>query len=387
MGIVLGIILGIMFFILTTIGFYLIVKNENENLKKIKALKDTLEKIKNEWNEADRRLNQWNISELEKKSLREKIEKYKLEYEEKNQEINSFKKSKNKNSFWFFLSAGIVLIIFSLVPFSLHKVDTGEVAVVKKWGVATEVKQSGLYFDFWLSHKYQRYDTKVQQIIIETQAYSSDSQTMDIELVIQYQITNALEISKNYGALDMLENRISTISIEKMKSVLSKKQAMTIIETRAEVSPDVENIIRNAITDDYYVNVTTVVLTDISFTDTFEDVIEKKMIAEQQKIQAEYEKEKAIIQAEQQLEVAKLEAEAQLEKARKEAEATEVKAEAESNALKIIQDAWESIDVEVRQVMLQEMAIDKWSGELPDTMVGTEFLEWLMGTINTQPVI
>lgn len=233
------------------------------------------------------------------------------------------------------LSSFIMLLAFIFIPFSIHKIETGEVAVVKVWGEAKEVKTAGLHFDFWLSHKYEKYDAKVQQVIVETQAYSQDGQTMDIELVVQYQIEDALKIATNYGGLEMLENRISTISIEKMKSVLSQKSAMTIIETRASVSPDVEETIRNAITTDYYVTITTVVLTDISFTETFEQVIEDKMVAEQQKLQAEYEKEKAIIQAEQALEVAKLEAEAKLAEAEGEAKAIQELAKAQANAIKL----------------------------------------------------
>lgn len=241
----------------------------------------------------------------------------------------------HKHNWLVWLSSFIMLLAFIFIPFSIHKIETGEVAVVKVWGEAKEVKTAGLHFDFWLSHKYEKYDAKVQQVIVETQAYSQDGQTMDIELVVQYQIEDALKIATNYGGLEMLENRISTISIEKMKSVLSKKSAMTIIETRASVSPDVEETIRNAITTDYYVTITTVVLTDISFTETFEQVIEDKMVAEQQKLQAEYEKEKAIIQAEQALEVAKLEAEAKLAEAEGEAKAIQELAKAQANAIKL----------------------------------------------------
>lgn len=285
------------------------------------------------------------------------------------------------------IGGAIFTLLFIFVPFSIHQVDAGQVAVVKVWGEAREIRSAGMHFDFWLSHKYETYDIKVQQAVIETQAYSSDGQTMDIELVIQYQIQSdkAIEIYKNYGGLEMLQNKIETVSTEKMKSVLSQKSAMTIIETRATVSPDVEQSIMNAITNDYYVNITSVVLTDISFTDTFEKVIEDKMVAEQQKLQAQYEKEKAIIQAEQELEVAKKQAEAQLEKAKKQAESELVLAQAEADALEIIQTAWESIDPEVRQIMLQEMAIENWNGELPETMVGTDFIEWLMGAIKTNP--
>ena len=281
----------------------------------------------------------------------------------------------------------IFALLFIFIPFSIHQVDAGQVAVVKVWGEAKEVRGAGMHFDFWLSHRYEKYDIKVQQAVIETQAYSSDGQTMDIELVIQFQIQSdkAVDIYKNYGGLEMLQNKIETVSTEKMKSVLSQKSAMTIIETRATVSPDVESSIMNAITNDYYVNITSVVLTDISFTDTFEQVIEDKMVAEQQKLQAQYEKEKAIIQAEQELEVAKKQAEAQLEKAKKQAESELVLAQAEADALEIVQTAWEAISEDGRQIMLQEMAIESWNGELPDTMVGTDFIEWLMGAIKTNP--
>lgn len=290
---------------------------------------------------------------------------------------------------WAKVAGGIVGSIFALlfifIPFSIRQVDEGQVAVVKVWGKAKEVRSAGMHFDFWISTRYERYDVKVQQATIKTQAYSSDGQTMDIELVLQYQIQSdkAIDISKNYGGLEMLQNRIETIATEKMKSVLSQKSAMVIIETRASVSPDVEESIRNAITNDYYVNITSVVLTDISFTDAFEKTVEDKMIAEQEKLKAEYEKEKAIIQAEQELEVAKKQAEAQLEKAKKQAESELVLAEAEAEALAIMNDAWNSLSAEVKEVIIKEMAIEKWDGKLPETMVGDDFLKELMGYLGT----
>ena len=276
---------------------------------------------------------------IKQEKLRE-VEKVKTDYYGNEKIIKEQEKYyvKNKSRLAQFIASIVVAVIslsvLILIPGSIHQINAGEIAVVKVWGEAKEQKGAGLHFDLWISHKYEIYDAKVQQVIVETQAYSSDGQTMDIELVVQYQIQDALKIAVNYGGLDMLENRISTVSIEKMKSVLSQKSAMTIIETRATVSPDVETSIRNAITDDYYVSISTVVLTDISFTDTFEKVIEDKMVAEQQKLQAEYEKEKAIIQAEQALEVAKLEAEAKLAEAEGEAKALEAIAQAQANSIK-----------------------------------------------------
>lgn len=273
--------------------------------------------------------------------------------------------------------------LFMFIPFSIHQVNAGEVAVVKVWGDAKEVRTEGIHFDFWLSHKYDIYDCKVQQVTVETEAYSKDAQTMDIELVVQYQIQkeNAMLIAKNYGGLEMLESRIATISIERMKSVLSSKDAMTIIETRGDVSNNITQVISSAITDDYYINVKNVVLTDISFSDAFEKTVEEKMIAEQEKLKAEYEKEKAIIEAEAQLEAAKKEAEAILYKAQQEALAEKERADAEAYALQVIQEVWNSMEEDVRQAILQKLAIEQWNGELPETLVGTEFLQWLLGSI------
>ena len=271
--------------------------------------------------------------------------------------------------------AVVSVFVLVFVPASFHQIDAGEVAVVKLWGEAKEVKTAGIHYDLWVSHKYEVYDCKVQQIVTTTETYSSDGQTMNIELVIQYKMQQdkALEIAKTYGGLSMLESRIETVSLEKMKSVLSQKSAMSIIETRATISPAIEENIRKAITADYYVDITTVVLTDISFTDAFEKTVEDKMIAEQEKLKAAYEKDKAIIQAEQALEVAKKEAEASIEKSKGEAE-----------ALKIMQDAWDALSGEVKDAMLKQMAIEKWDGHLPETMVGDEFIKELMGFISSK---
>ena len=281
------------------------------------------------------------------------------------------------------IGIGVSLILFTFIPFSCHQINSGEVAVVKVWGEAREVKGEGFNFDSWISTKYIKYDLKTQEIESNISAYSQDAQSMTAGLTVQFRIQadKVLNINKEYGTLDVLTERIKAISEEKAKVVLSQSSAMSLIETRSELSTKVELAIKDAV-GKYYIDITMVAVTDITFSDAFENTVEDKMIAEQEKLKAEYEKEKAIIQAEQKLEVAKLEAEAELEKAMKNAEATEVRAQAEAKALEIIQKAWEAIDVDVRQVMLQEMAIENWNGILPETMVGSEFLEWLMGAIN-----
>ena len=298
------------------------------------------------------------------------------------------------------------VIGLSVIPASFHTVETGEIAVVKHLGDAQKVRTPGTYFDFCLTETYDYYDAKVQNLEVRTQAYSKDAQTMDIAMTVQYQIRkdNAIDIANHYGSVEVMANRIEAIAVEKTKAKLSSYSAMEIIETRSEISPLVEEAIKAAVDEDYYVDIVTVVLTNIDFSDAFEQTVEDKMIAEQEKMKAEYEKETAIVNAEKELEVAKLEAQAKLERAKADAEAQIAIAEAEAKAIKLKsieaaralgfaiteenvmgEDGLTVVGVEyeidftgksadeiklITEYLKYIEYLDKWDGELPSVMTG-----------------
>lgn len=209
------------------------------------------------------------------------------------------------------------------------------------------MRTAGTYFDLWMINQYQIYDGKVQNIDIQTAAYSSDAQTMNVAMTLQYQILTdqAMNIAGQYGSLEALTTRVNAIAVEKAKSVLSTHKAMDIIANRQDMSPAVEEAIRNAIGEEYFVNVTAVVLTNIDFSDQFETAVEDKMIAEQAKLKADYENETKI---------AKAEAEAR-------AKVTAAEAEAKANEL---------LKQTLTDAILEEMFLDKWDGKLPEVMSG-----------------
>ena len=236
----------------------------------------------------------------------------------------------------------ILLIAFVCIPFSIRTVDTGEIAVVKHLGSARNVRTAGTYFDFWMTEDYQLYDAKVQNVTIDTMTYSSDAQTMDVQMTLQYQIMadKVVEIAKQYGSLELLQNRIESIAVEKTKAVLSARKAMDIIADRAAMSPAVEIAIQNAVDEDYFVTVNTVVLTNIDFSDAFETAVEEKMIAEQKQLKAEYENQTKVAQAEA------------------DAKARIIEAESEAKANELLEQSLTS-------KILQQRYLEKWNGELP----------------------
>lgn len=255
----------------------------------------------------------------------------------------------------------VALVIgFFIVPFSFHTVDTGEVAVVKTFGEAKETKGPGLNYDFWMVNSYEYINTKTQELPISTMAYSSDAQTMTIEMTVQYQILGdkALDIVKNYGTAEALTSRITAIATEAPKSVLSTRAAMDIIANRGQITPEVEVAIVAAIGDQYYVTINKVTITNIDFSDAFEQAVEEKMIAEQAKLKAEYENEKKIA-------TAKADAEAKLAAAEAEAKAKLLEAEAEAKANKLLEES-------LTDKILRDKYLNKWDGKLPSTMLGDD---------------
>ena len=202
-----------------------------------------------------------------------------------------------------------------------------------------------------MTNTYIKYDTKVQEVNIEDMAYSSDAQQMTLNIKFQYQIMpeKAKDIATKYGKLSSLEARIQPIVIEKVKSMLSKHTAMNIIANRSQLSPDAEELVKSALGEEYYINVVSVSLTNIDFSDQFETAVEDKMIAEQAKLKAEYENEKKVAQAEA------------------DAKAKILSAEAEAKANELLEKS-------LTDKILQETYLDKWNGELPMVVTDGEMM-------------
>ena len=256
------------------------------------------------------------------------------------------KKSKTKSRIAISIAV-FCLFVFILIPFSIHTVDTGEVAVVKYFGEAIDVESPGTYFDFWITKNYTTFDTKTQTLQLDAATYSSDAQTMNVQMTVQYRIhaDSAIKIAEQYGTIDTLQARIEAIVAEKTKATLSSHKAMDIIANRASMSPLVEDAVRNAIDEQFYVSIQTVSITNIDFSDAFEKAVEEKMVAEQEQLKANYQNETKIA------------------KATADAEAKKISAQAEKEANELLQKS-------LTDEILQEMWIEKWDGKLPSTVAG-----------------
>ena len=87
---------------------------------------------------------------------------------------------------------------------------------------------------------------------------------------------------------------------------------------------------------------------DLSFSEEFDQAIEKKQVVEQQTQQAKYELEKARVENEKKIENAKAEAEVMKQQNQEITEKT----------------------LELKRLEVQQKLIEKWNGQLPTTTLG-----------------
>lgn len=219
-------------------------------------------------------------------------------------------------------------------------------------------------------------DNRTQKVQLETQAFSSDIQQVDISLSVNYSIDQetAQTLYKTVGT-NYYENVMYPRIQENTKAVFSKYTAESLVEKRNELS----GLIADATAlnmKQYGINIVSISIENIDFTDAFTDAVEAKQVAAQKKLTAETEQaqktmeqeaeakraiiaenakaEQAVIAAKADLEVVQIQAEASLYAGQREAEMNQRIAEALTGDL--IQYYW----------------IKQWNGKLPSTMLGND---------------
>lgn len=245
----------------------------------------------------------------------------------------------------------VAIVLFFIILFaSITTIPTGYVGIKTRFGqVQSSTIQEGLNFKVPFIEKIVKIDCKTQIVSYTMEGSSKDLQKIsNIQIAVNYNVdkqkANILyrEIGKNFNSV-IIEPAI----YETMKSVIANYTAEELVTKRQEVSNKTQEIL-TARLEENGINVTALNLLDLSFSEEFDDAIEKKQIVEQQTQQAKYELEKAKIENEKKIENAKAEAEVMKQQNQ---EITE-------NTLRL------------KELENQQELIKKWSGNLPTTMTG-----------------
>ena len=264
--------------------------------------------------------------------------------------------------------AGVLALV--LLAFSTTSiVPTGFTGVLTTFGrVEENTLDAGLNFKApW--QNVITMDNREQRLSFTFEAFSSDIQQTSVTGSVNFNINKQTamtlyqEIGQNYANI-LIAPRL----YENTKVVFSRYTAENLISSRDNLASEILELMRQDL-EQYGINIISISIEDIDFTDAFTDAIEAKQVATQNKLRTETEQEEAIIIAESAAEQRTIAAEAEAEVARIEADAeayrTQVSSEAEAKAN-------EMIAASLSADLIEYLEVQGWNGQLPDTFVGSD---------------
>lgn len=236
---------------------------------------------------------------------------------------------------WLGVFLGIAMTLLGAIivlSAGLTSIDEGERGLVTRFGKVIDVVEPGMQWT-GIMNDVTKFQTRNAKYDATANAGTIDLQTARIDVSVNYEIDKGSieEIYATFGK-DYI-SRIFTQNVqESVKSVSARYQASELITKRDEFKAEVIKKLTDTVNK--YVIITDVTINNIDFSDSYDQAIEQKVVAEQDAAKARN----------------------LLEKARAEAEAIKVQAEA--------------IKASGGAEYVQLEAIKKWDGVLPVTMAG-----------------
>ena len=274
--------------------------------------------------------------------------------------------------------AGIIILgILSVVLGSWYTVDEGERGVVLRYGAVSGVAQPGLGFKIPMIDSIVRISVQSKAAIYNSmEAYSRDQQPATMNLSVNYRIPpdRVEEVYATYGGEEGLLSRLVERRVfEESKTVFGKFNAVEAIQERSRLNQEIAEAIQNSVRGPVIID--TVQIENIDFSDSYEQSIEQRMLAEVevQRLRQNAEREK--VQAEITVTQAKAQADARRAEAQAQADAVRLQAEADAEAIRIKGEA-EATAIKARGDALRDnpglvalTQAERWDGQLPSTML------------------
>lgn len=270
---------------------------------------------------------------------------------------------------------GIVVVFLMLLVVDLTtpqygffaKVNAGYVGIREYFGnVPDEPLQPGFHVTRYFEHIHP-VDVRTQRNTYQMESFSSDIQQVILTVAVNSNISSdsAGTLYKTVG-MNYLATLMEPRLLENVKVVVSQYTAESLIAQRENLSRQILTLMQTDLAP-YGIVISNISVENIDFTDAFEQSVEAKQVATQEKQRAKTIQEQQTMEAEQAAARQKIAAEAEAEvaktKADAEAYAVRAHAEAESEANKKISESLTADLVEYKQIL-------QWNGELPTFMGG-----------------
>lgn len=263
------------------------------------------------------------------------------------------------------IAAAVLVVAILVYTTCTSVVPTGYTGILTTFGRVEEYTlDAGLH----LKNPFQKVvlmDNREQKTAFTTEAFSSDIQQVEIVGSVNFAInkSTAMTLYKEVGT-----NYFSTLVmprlLENTKATFSKFTAENLVGERENLSVTIREKMVGEM-ERYGINIISVSIENIDFTDSFTDAVESKQVAAQKKLQAEIEQEQATMETRQAAERQRITAEAEASVKKIEADAsayaTKIQAEAEAEANK-------QLSASLTDTLISWIQAKGWDGKLPTYM-------------------
>lgn len=258
---------------------------------------------------------------------------------------------------------GVVIGFITLIlGFSISFVPTGYIGIRTAYGqIAGNPVSSGLHFHVPFVENIHNMNCKQQEMVFDKdKIWSETSERTEVyaeNIVVDYQI------NAEYGAWiwsnieEWDTNLVKRTSVESGLKAAFKQYNDTDVTDRSKIEKTAKEYIQKSLNTKYNNQVVTVIsvtISNINFSDAYNDAIEKKAQAKLSAEEQAYENQKTIDQAKAEAEKQRIEAEGKAK-----AKIIEAEAEAEAN---------EKISKSITPEVLQREWIQKWNGKTPSVV-------------------
>lgn len=271
---------------------------------------------------------------------------------------------------------GMILAVVIFILSCLAVVPTGFTGILTTFGKVEErTINSGLNFIApW--QNVVTMDNRTQKVEIQTSAFSSDIQQVDLKMSVNYCIDQSTAqklyrtIGVNYYDAVMFP-RIQ----ENVKAVFSQYTAENLIAKRESLSESIKENTANDLSA-FGITIVSIAIEDIDFTDAFTNAVEAKQVAAQNKLTAQTQQEQKTMEERAAAERAKIAAQADADKAiiaaNADLEVVKVQAEAALYAGEREAEMNQRISKSLTDELVSYYWIKQWNGELPTTVLSED---------------
>ncbi|MEK3749980.1 prohibitin family protein [Paenibacillus sp. FSL E2-8871] len=248
-----------------------------------------------------------------------------------------------------------VLIVLLVGANSFVSVEYGHVGLYKTFGKLNDNTLSpGIHFKVPFIQTVIQVNTQVTKAETDTSASSKDLQPVSTHVAVNYSVNkaSAFNLMNNIGG--NFDNVIINPAIQEIvKEVTAKYPAEDLITRRDVVSSEIsEHLTARLAKYDLIVNDINIV--NFKFSEAFNQSIEAKQVAQQQALKAENDLRRIEIEAKQKI----------------------AQAQAEAESLRLKKQEVTPELVQLKQIEVQEKALEKWNGVLPSVTGGaTPFVD------------